>query len=58
MELTLTDEEVDELRQLLDEAISDLSSELADTDNPRYKAVLRGRREQLRAVRAKVGTPP
>jgi hypothetical protein len=54
MEVTLTEEEATELRQLLDETISDMSMEIADTDNPQYRATLRGRRERLAAIRAKV----
>jgi hypothetical protein len=60
MQLTLTESEVTELRDLLDGALGDLSSEIADTDNPGYRAILKERREALQAVRAQleaVGQP-
>lgn len=41
-----------ELRDLLDGTLGDLSSEIADTDNPSYRAALRRRRERLERVRA------
>jgi hypothetical protein len=55
MELNLSDEEVDELRVLLDQAIRDLSPEIAGTDNPAYRSGLRGRRELLREIRGRLG---
>jgi hypothetical protein len=54
MQLTLTESEATELRDLLDGALGDLSSEIADTDNPSYRLVLKERREALRAVRAQL----
>ena len=54
MELTLTDEEATELRDLLDGSLGDLSSEIADTDNPGYRLALKERRMRLRAVRAQL----
>ncbi|MGA2835287.1 MAG: hypothetical protein ABSF84_01690 [Acidimicrobiales bacterium] len=54
MQLTLTDSEATELRDLLDGALGDLSSEIADTDNAGYRASLKERREALRAVRAQL----
>ena len=44
MELSLTVDEADALRLLLDEALGDLSFEIADTENPDYRARLRDRR--------------
>ncbi len=55
MELTLTDAEVTELRDLLDGALGDLSSEIADTDNPGYRVTLKSRRSDLQAVRERLG---
>ena len=54
MELTLTDEEATELRDLLDGSLGDLSSEIADTDNPGYRLTLKERRTHLQAVRARL----
>lgn len=52
--LEFSDEELAELRALLDSAISDLSPEIADTDNPHYRTMLRGRRDRLCAIRDRV----
>ena len=60
MQLTLTDTEATELRDLLDGALGDLSSEIADTDNPGYRLGLKERRTHLQALRAglvEVGEP-
>jgi hypothetical protein len=60
MQLTLTDTEATELRDLLDGALGDLSSEIADTDNPGYRLALKERRTRLQAARAQlaaVGEP-
>ena len=54
MNLSLTTEEGNELGRLLDTAISDLSMEIANTDNSSFKASLRARRESLRSVRGKL----
>ena len=51
MHLELTGEEITELRSALDMVVSDLSPEIADTDNADYRAMLRQRRECLRSVR-------
>ena len=56
MELTMTDVEAAELRDLLDGALGDLSSEIADTDNPSYRLALKERRTRLQAVRARLET--
>ena len=47
MELGLSDEEANELRRLLEGALSELSSEIADTDNAMYVRELRARRDSL-----------
>ncbi|HEY5109960.1 MAG TPA: hypothetical protein VII96_10170 [Acidimicrobiales bacterium] len=58
MELTLTDAEATELRDLLDGSLGDLSSEIADTDNPSYRLGLKERRVHLQAVRAQLAGEP
>jgi hypothetical protein len=55
MQLDLTDVEAGELRDLLDASLGDLSSEIADTDNPSYRLALKERRERLRGVQQKLG---
>jgi len=50
MEISLSDDEVIELRALLDQALPDLSSEIADTDNAEFRRSLRARRERLEAI--------
>jgi len=54
MELTVTEAEATELRDLLDGSLGDLSSEIADTDNPSFRLALKARRDLLRAVRDKL----
>jgi len=55
MELTLSEAEANELRTLLDGSLGDLSSEIADTDNPSFRLALKERRTHLQAVRALLG---
>jgi hypothetical protein len=50
MELQLDDEQARELRDLLADAIRELSSEIADTDNPAFQRKLRSRRQHLQGV--------
>ena len=54
IELLLGEGEAAELAAVLDAAIADLSPEIADTDNARYRAMLRARREMLRAIRGRL----
>jgi len=54
MDLRLTDDEATELRDLLDGSLGDLSSEIADTDNPSYRLALKQRRVHLQAVRSRL----
>jgi len=56
MDLTLTDAEAGELRMLLDSALGDLSSEIADTDNAGFRQDLKRRRDALLAVRTRLGS--
>jgi hypothetical protein len=55
MQLELEDEEAAELRRLLMGALSELSSELAGTDNAAYARQLRARRDLLRSIEEKLG---
>ncbi len=50
MRLELDDNEANELRQLLSGALSELSSEIADTDNAQYAREIRSRRETLEGI--------
>jgi hypothetical protein len=50
MELHLDDTQVTELHNLLTEALEELSSEIADTDNPAFQRILRDRRHQLQII--------
>ncbi len=55
MELTLSDELAAELRDTLSTALGDLHSEIADTDNPAYRQLLRDRRARLEALATLLG---
>lgn len=57
MDLHLTDEEIEELRRLLDSTLRDLSFELADTDSSIYRAQLREQRDRLKRILDAVGGP-
>jgi hypothetical protein len=50
MQLYLSDEETDVLRDVLDAVVRDLSPEIADTDNAAYRRELIAKREQLRSI--------
>jgi len=50
MKLDLSDMLVEELHDTLGEVLRDMSSEIADTDNPTYRGVLEARRDRLRAI--------
>jgi len=54
MELPVPEVEATALRDLLDGSLGDLSSEIADTDNPSYRLALKERRDRLRSVRDKL----
>jgi hypothetical protein len=58
MHVTLTEDEAIELRDLLDGSLGDLSTEIADTDNPGYRVGLKSRRAHLQAVRAQLEDLP
>ena len=50
MNVDLTQEVAEELRVTLGQVIGDMSSEIADTDNPAFRRELEARRERLRSV--------
>lgn len=54
MELSLDQEEAAELGLMLDEALHDLTSEIADTDNAAYREILRRRRQLAQDIRARL----
>ena len=56
MKIELTNEQAAELRELLQGALGDLSSEIADTDNPSYRDGLRARRVLLEGVLTQLGS--
>jgi hypothetical protein len=54
MILELSEPLAEELRDTLGEILGDMSSEIADTDNPAYRRTLESRRELLRAIFAQL----
>jgi len=50
MNIELTESQRTEMQELLRGSLADLSSEIADTDNPSYRNGLRERREVLESV--------
>ncbi len=55
MQIELDEQEADALRTVLDDAVRDLSHEIADTDNALFREGLRARRDLLQAARVKLG---
>ena len=53
--LELQPDELDVVREVLTSAISDLSPEIAGTDNFEYREGLKARREVLQGVVARLG---
>ncbi|HVB91904.1 MAG TPA: hypothetical protein VND70_07365 [Acidimicrobiales bacterium] len=58
MELHLSDEQARELGDLLTQALGDLSSEIADTDNAAFGRSLRERRQHLQTIQEQLGSGP
>ncbi len=58
MLIELTEGQCAELQQLLESSLGDLSSEIADTDNPSYREGLRERRSVLESVLYLLDNPP
>lgn len=54
MKVELNQEEATALRELLDRHVGDMYAEISHTDNPSYRASLRGERDVLRAIRDKL----
>jgi len=57
MRLEIPDEDGELLRELLASVISDLSPEIANTDNAEFRHRLQRRRERLQAVLSAMETP-
>jgi hypothetical protein len=55
MELALTIEQAQELASLLSSSLGEMSSEIADTDNPEFRARLHARRRLLAEVSEALG---
>jgi hypothetical protein len=58
MHMELTEEQASDLRELLRESLSDMSVEIAATDNVEYRKGLRAQRASLEAVLAQLGGVP
>ena len=54
MTLDLSDTLAEELHGTLGEVLREMSSEIADTDNPNYRGLLVARRERLREILAQL----
>jgi hypothetical protein len=57
MNIELTEPQRTELQELLRGSLADLSSEIADTDNPGYRNGLRERRDVLQSVLSLLDEP-
>jgi hypothetical protein len=55
MDVELTQEESEAVRQALQSYLSDLRMEITDTDNPEYRRTLRAERAHLESAVAKLG---
>ena len=58
MLIELTEEQCAEMQRLLEECLGDLSTEIADTDNPQYREGLRQRRNVVESVLFQLDNPP
>ena len=56
-QLELDDDDIQLLREVLTAEVSDLSPEIADTDNPAYRRTLIARRDRLRSILSALGGP-
>lgn len=54
MDLALTDEDAELLREILDTVLRDLSYEISNTDNASYRSQLRDRRERIEGIHRQV----
>jgi hypothetical protein len=57
MQLDLSDDDAELLREVLDSAVSNLSPEIVHTDNPGYRRMLKARRDRLRGMLNLLGGP-
>ncbi|MGB8360377.1 MAG: hypothetical protein WCE80_03160 [Acidimicrobiia bacterium] len=57
MQVEFTDAEVELMQQVLDREMRDLSFEIADTDNSRFRDKLRARRDTMSGLLEKFGGP-
>jgi len=57
MQVEFTDAEVELMQQVLDREMRDLSFEIADTDNSRFRDELRARRDTMSGLLDKFGGP-
>ena len=55
MNLVLTDAQAHEMRSLLEEALREMSHEIADTDNAQYRLGLVNRRRLLNEIADELG---
>lgn len=55
MQVEFTDAEVELMQQVLDREMRDLSFEIADTDNSRFRDELRARRDTMSGLLDKFG---
>jgi len=58
MLIELTEVQCAELQRLLEGSLVDLSTGIADTDDPEYREVLRERRTVLESVLFQLDNPP
>ncbi len=58
MLIELTEAQCAELQRLLEGSLADLSTEIADTEHPEYREVLRERRDILESVLFQLDNPP
>jgi hypothetical protein len=58
MLIELNENQCAELQQVLEQTLGDLSTEIADTDNPQYREGLRERRAVLESVLYQLDNPP
>lgn len=56
-DVSLTDDEVALLAELLDQTLADMRYEIADTDNSRFRDEMRERYARIEAIAAKLGRP-
>ena len=57
MQVEFTDAEVELMQQVLDREMRDLSFEIADTDNSRFRDELRAKRDTMSGLLDKFGGP-